>query len=169
LTDLGVEVLTLPFELHPEIPQAGRRIGEQSARYYERIAEECREVGLPFAAPDHLPNTRRVLETAEWVRIHQPEVFEALHQRLFRAHFVDGRDLGNAEEIDNLLSEADADAAAARAAVDAGAMRLVVDTWMQKAVEVGATGTPAWLFGDFLVPGVQPRPFFERLARRFRA
>ena len=160
--------MTLPFELHPEVPPEGRRLGERSAQYYTRIAGECEAVGLPFTAPKRLPNTRRVLETAEWVRIHQPEVFEALHETLFRAHFVDGRDLGDADEIDALVSAVDADAAAARAAVDEGVMGPVVDTSMQQAIELGVTGTPAWLIGDFLVPGVQPRRFFERVIANLR-
>lgn len=163
MSDLGVDVVTLPFELHPEIPLHGRALGERSARFYERIAGECEAVGLPFNAPTHLPNTRRVLESAEWVRIHRPDTFEGLHHALFTAHFVDGRDIGDPDEVDRLVTEAGADAAAARAAVDAGVMGPVVDTSMEKAIEAGAAGTPAWLIGDFLVPGVQPRQFFERV------
>jgi 2-hydroxychromene-2-carboxylate isomerase len=128
---------------------------------------ECDAVGLPFNAPTRLPNTRRVLETAEWVRIHQPDAFEGLHQALFRAHFVDGRDIGDPREIDDLVAGAGADPDAARAAVNGGSMAQVVATSMQKAIEAGVTGTPAWLIGDFLVPGVQPRPFFERLIGNF--
>lgn len=157
----------LPFELHPEVPPDGRPLGPRAAGYYERISAECDAVGLPFTAPLRLPNTRRVLESAEWVRIHQPDVFHRLHNRLFRAHFVDGDDIGDAATIDALLGECGADAAAAREAVEAGVMRPVVDTSMAKAFEAGVTGTPAWLVGDFVIPGVQPRPFFERLARRF--
>lgn len=157
----------LPFELHPEIPSEGRPLGRRAGEYYGRVAAECDAAGLPFVAPTRLPNTRRVLESAEWVRIHQPEVFGALHDRLFRAHFVDGDDIGDAATVDALLAVCGADASTARDAVDRGVMRPVVDTSIAKAFEAGVTGTPAWLVGDFVVPGVQPRPFYERLARGF--
>jgi predicted DsbA family dithiol-disulfide isomerase len=41
---------------------------------------------------------------------------------------------------------------------------------MESARELGIAATPAWLFGDsFVVPGVQPREFFERVVTRLRA
>lgn len=151
------------------MPPQGRALGARAGAFYDRIGAECEAVGLPFRPPDRLPNTRRVLETAESVRIYQPEVFETLHRSLFAAHFAEGRDIGDPEEIDALVAAAGADAEAARAAVDDGTMARVVTVSMQKAHEAGVTGTPAWLIGDFVVPGVQPRQFYERVIRSARA
>ncbi len=81
---------------------------------------------------------------------------------------MDGRDIGDPGEIDGLVATAGADADEARAAVDDGTMAGVVTVSMQKAYEAGVTGTPAWLIGDFVVPGVQPRQFFERVIRSAR-
>ena len=174
MQDLGVEITALPYELHPRIPTEGITLRERwGDRYegavamYRRIEEECEAVGLPFRRPERIPNTRRALETAEFIRRHFPDAFPALDRALFEAHFVEGRFLGDADVLDELVAAAGADAAAAREAVEDGAMHDVVTESMSAAVEAGVTGTPAWLLDErLLIPGVLPRHLFERAVSR---
>src|SRR5688500_16056770 len=98
LRSLGVTVTVLPFELHPHVPAGGI----PNKRRYSAAAAECEAVGMPFRPPTHVPNTRRVLAAAEWVRQCKPELFDALHAALFRASFVDGLDLGDEEVLASL-------------------------------------------------------------------
>lgn len=174
MQDLGVEITSLPYELHPRIPTEGITLRERwGDRYegavamYRRIEEECEAVGLPFRRPERIPNTRRVLETAELVRRHAPGAFSALDHALFEAHFVEGRFLGDPDVLDELVAAAGADAAAVREAVEDGAMHDAVAESMSAAVEAGVTGTPAWLLDErLLIPGVLPRHLFERAVSR---
>jgi predicted DsbA family dithiol-disulfide isomerase len=176
LRDLGVTVTALPFELHPRIPLGGVSLRERwGARYdeatsmYARIEAECETVGLPFRRPERIPNTRRALETAEHVRRTAPDAFEALDAALFRAHFVDGIDIGDADVIDDLVRDAGADAAAVRAAVDSGVTSAAVMESMDTARDLGVAGTPAWLLDQqLLLPGVLPRELYERAVTRMR-
>jgi predicted DsbA family dithiol-disulfide isomerase len=176
LRSLGVTVTSLPYELHPEIPVGGISLEERwGTRYreasamYGRIEAECEKAGLPFRRPARVPNTRRALATAEWVRTEDPAAFDALERSLFEAHFVDNRPLDDAGVVDELVRAAGADAAAAREAVERGAMHVPLRDSMDAAMDANVTGTPAWLLdGRLLIPGVQPRDLFEIWVTRLR-
>jgi len=136
---------------------------------YARIEEECEKAGLPFRRPARVPYTRRALETAEWVRQHQPDAFEAVERSLFEAHFVDNRPLDDADVLDELVGRAGADATAARAAVEGGDMLDALRESMDAAMEANVTGTPAWLVdGRLLIPGAQPRELYVIWVGRLR-
>src|SRR3954454_20961674 len=106
----GVTVVHLPYDLHPDVPEGGRAVrpGGRLSQVFDRIGAECAEAGIEFRAPTRTPNTRRALETAELVRRHAPEAFAAVDDAFFRANWVDGLDLGDAEVLDHLLASAGA-------------------------------------------------------------
>ena len=169
LRSLGITVTSLPYDLHPELPPAGRRVRPDGrlAAVLARIAAECAEVGLPFVPPEHIPNTGRALETAEVVRRDAPDAFTALDDALFAAVFVTGQDLGDPDVLDEMVASAGVDATKIRRQVDGGLGRDAVDASVAKAQSHGVGGTPAWLLdGRLLVPGVQPRETMERWARK---
>jgi predicted DsbA family dithiol-disulfide isomerase len=169
LRSLGVEVTPLPYDLHPELPAVGRRVSPNGrlAAVLARIADECAEVGLPFRVPEHIPNTARSLETVEVVRRAAPDAFAPLDDALFRAVFVTGDDIGDADILDGLVAASGADPSEVRRQVEAGLGRPAVDASMTEAHAQGVGGTPAWLIdGRLLVPGVQPRETMERWVRK---
>ena len=167
---------SLPYELHPEIPVGGISLEErwgahyrEASAMYDRIEAECEKAGLPFRRPARVPNTRRALQTAEWVRRHHPDAFDTLERSLFHAQFVDNRPLDDADVLDDLVAAAGADPRAARQAVEAGAMDAALHESMDAAIDANVTGTPAWLLdGRLLVPGAQPRDLFEIWVARLR-
>jgi predicted DsbA family dithiol-disulfide isomerase len=175
LRSLGLDVVPMPYELHPEIPSEGRthRPDGRLAQVYGGIAEECAAVGLPFRAPTRTPNSRQALSTAEVVRLHAPEQFSALDDALFRAHFVEGRDLGDAGVLDDIVTSVGLSPDEVRAAVDSGEGEEAVRASMVRAHANGVAATPAWLFGadgeGLVLPGVQPRELYERIVTRLRA
>jgi predicted DsbA family dithiol-disulfide isomerase len=177
LRDLGVTVVTLPLEIHPEIPVGGLSLADRwGARYrealemYDRIERECEAAGLPFNRPARVPNTRRALATSEWARLHAPDVAPALERTLFEAHFVDNRPLDDPGVVDELVRATGADADEARRAVEAGELDEAMATAASAARRIGVTGTPAWLVdGRLLVPGAQPRDVFRSVVSRLRA
>jgi predicted DsbA family dithiol-disulfide isomerase len=171
LRHLGVTVAVLPFDLHPEVPIGGRAVspGGRLAAVFRHIAEECEAVGLPFRAPQRIPNTARALQSSVLVQQGYPEAFAALDDALFEAVFLHGLDLADPSVLDTLVAAAGADAQEVRAAVDGGVAAAAVAASTAAARERGATGTPTWLLdGRLLVPGVQPRAAFERWVRRLR-
>jgi len=175
LRSLGVDVVSMPYELHPELPRDGRAIRPdgRTARVYDAIAAECAEVGLPFRSPGRVPNSRRALATAEVVRVHAPFEYHSLDAALFAAHFVDGRDIGDPSELDALVTTTGLPAAEVRALVDRGEGDEAINASMVRARDNGVAATPAWLFGaggeGLVLPGVQPRELYERIVSRLRA
>jgi predicted DsbA family dithiol-disulfide isomerase len=157
LERLGISVTPRPYELHPHIPPTGLPLTEgKGRRLYDRIAQECEEVGLPFRRPDRIPSSRLALETAEWVRVNRPEQLRDLHLALFRAVFVDGADIGDPSVIAEL-------------APDAGRRPDLVDEARAEAIDAGVTGTPSWLIdGRLVLSGIQPAEQMERMVRRMQ-
>src|SRR3954464_6237397 len=96
----GLEVIELPFQAHPDIPQGGVSAGSRNGAMYAMLEREAREAGLPLHWPSHLPNTRQALAAAEWTRRHHPREFPKLHRSLFEAHFALGEDLEDQAVID---------------------------------------------------------------------
>ena len=167
-------VTPMPFELHPRIPVEGITLRDRwgdgydrAVAMYARIEQECNAVGLPFRRPERVPNTRRVLQTAECVRQTYPDAFPALDRALFSAHFVEGRFLGDQQIVDELVDAAGADADAVRAEVDSGRWFEVLKASVEAAYDAGVTGTPAWYLDNrALIPGVQARETYERVVAR---
>ena len=122
----GLHVVELPFRAHPDIPPGGIAAGSRNGPMYAMLEREAREAGLPLHWPRHLPNTRRALATAEWVRRHQRRVFSQLHKNLFQAHFVLGEDLENPAVIDRPASESGVELAALHAALADGTAEAAV-------------------------------------------
>jgi predicted DsbA family dithiol-disulfide isomerase len=169
LVDLGLDVVIRPFELHREIPIGGRELrdGGRTAMVFDHVGRECEAVGLPFRRPARSPNTRAVLSAAEHVRLTQPDAFPALHHALFAAHFAEGRDIGDAAVVDELIASCGGDPVPVRAAVDSGAAQDALDTSMAEAWDHEVTGTPAFLLpSGFVIPGVQDRETMSRIAQR---
>lgn len=172
MRDLGVEVTPRPFELHPEIPAGGHRVrpGGRLSAVFDQISAECDTLGLPFRAPEWVPNSRRALETAELVRLHAPEAFPDLDESLFLAHWVEGRDLGDESVLDQLVEDAGAPVGVIVGHRSSGEGSRLVDTSMVEAREQGVTATPTWLIGDgLLIPGAQPRETIERWVTKLAA
>lgn len=163
--ELGLTVVHRPYELHPEIPAAGKQIRPDGrmAPTFARIAAECAQIGLAFQAPTRMPNTRRALATAEWVRVHHPDAADGVHEGLFSAHFARGLAIDDPVVIDQIVRDAGAPVGEVRAAVDAGSADALVDTSMAEARATGVSSTPTWVLDDgFTIPGALDRATLER-------
>lgn len=170
LRSLGVRVTTLPFELHPGIPADG--VPRRSR--YSAAAAEAAAVGVAFSPPDRVPNTRRVLEVSEWVRRVHAGAFSRFEEAVFRAYWVEGVAIDSVDVLDGLLAGVGVSPAEAWDAVAEGSPSGWVASSMALARSVGVGGTPAWVLGPdpetgLLIPGVQPRAFFERVVAKMRA
>jgi predicted DsbA family dithiol-disulfide isomerase len=122
--------------------------------------------GLPHAQSiEMVPNSRRALVLAEHARA--AGRFDDVHERLFRAYWVDGRDIGSDDVLMDVAAAAGLDVEAARAALDSPEHLRVIEQETARALEHGASGVPAWAIDEqVLVPGAQPHELFERVLER---
>lgn len=171
LAELGFTVEHLPYELHPDIPPAGTRVRSDGRLRptLDRVEAECEAVGMPFRRPTRMPNTRRALATAEWVRREHPAAFAAVHRALFAAQFVTGDPLDDPDVLDGIVREAGAPAGEVRAAVDAGVAEPFIEESMLRAGEAGVASTPTWLVGEMALPGIFDEATFRRWVTRLAA
>ncbi|OBI23424.1 hypothetical protein A5712_00045 [Mycobacterium sp. E2327] len=165
LVEAGLEVISLPFQAHPDIPAGGLVIGPRQGPRSEMLEREAAAEGLLLNWPERIPNSRRALAAAEWVRRNRPTAFDALQRGLYEAHFALGEDIGDQAVIDRHAVKAGVDPDPLHTALADGTAYAAVDLLERAGQQCGVSGTPAWLLGGRLVTGLQPVSEFERIAQ----
>jgi len=166
----GVKVKWIHFPLHPETPAEGRSLAEMFAgRGYDipkmqaqmraRMAAE----GLPYGERSMTYNSRLAQELGAWAD-EQPGG-EAIHDALFKAYFVDGRNVGDPDELVRIAESVGLPGDKAREVITRRTHRAAVDADWKKAAEYGVTGVPTFVVGKQGVVGAQPYEVLERLVK----
>jgi predicted DsbA family dithiol-disulfide isomerase len=164
-----VEVRWHAFELNPDIPAGGvdrrsyleQKFGgpERAKQIYARIKAAGDEVGISFDFDRIVrqPNTVDAHRLIAWAQDTDLEISDALIERLFRAYFVEGIDIGNIDALARLAADAGFDATAARTWLASDAGRAAIRAEEQRAHALGVTGVPFFVFNQRLaVSGAQP-------------
>jgi predicted DsbA family dithiol-disulfide isomerase len=143
----------LPFQLNPDIPQAGisraeylqRKFGSPN-RSYAHVAAVGKEVGIDFAFDDIKvqPNTINAHRLMHYATTQGRE--DAVAEALFKAYFIEGRNLTDLETLADV-------GAAGGLARDALAAYLASDTDRElvgnadiEARNAGVQGVPFFIF-----------------------
>src|SRR6266581_3879147 len=95
----GLEIVHLPFQIHPDIPPEGVEAGPRDGPMYQALEREAAQTGLSLNWPPRLPGTRTALAAAEWVRRRRPDASDEFNRALFAAHFELSEDLGDTAVI----------------------------------------------------------------------
>lgn len=162
-----VQVQWHPFQLNPDMPKEGRdweeyvkeRFGEMErlAAAQERLVEIGKNEGIPFA----FDQVRRAANTFDAHRLiwiagrfgKQGEVAEGL----FRANFLEGRDVGKRETLLEVAGAAGLDPAEIGRLLDEGAGSDEVGASQEQARQIGVSGVPFFIAERKLaVSGAQP-------------
>jgi predicted DsbA family dithiol-disulfide isomerase len=117
--------------------------------------------GFSYAPPPQIPRSRQALELTEVARdegLHEP-----VHDRLMRAYWSEGADIGDEEILLGLAAEAGLERGAAAAALRDGSYSARVDASTAEAQRHGIRAIPAFVLGGrLLLLGAQPHETFER-------
>ena len=157
----GVKVQWVHFPLHPDTPQEGRSlealfagrgydIPKMQAQMRARMAAE----GLPYGNRTMTYNSRLAQELGKWADT-QPGG-EAIHDALFKAYFVDGRNIGDAEELLRIAKSIGLAENEARRVLEERTFKAAVDADWEKSRQYGVTGVPTFVAGRQGVVGAQP-------------
>ena len=160
-----IQVRWLPFQLDPTLPAGGKdrkqylreKFGERAGDFYARIEATGAEEGIPFAFEKIAvsPNTLDAHRVARWAAAEGRE--DAVVEALFRAYFIDGRNLADRAVLAAIAGEAgmDAQKTAERLASDEDVAE--VTALVRRAGEIGVTGVPTFIVGGrYAVVGAQP-------------
>ena len=155
------------FPLHPETPPEGRTLaamfgpGKDVAAMNAAMKQRMEAEGLPYGTRSHTYNSRLAQELGSWAET-QPGG-EALHDAIYRAYFVDTRNVGDIDVLVELADSVGLDAAAARKVLEDRTFKAAVDADWARSGAVGVTGVPTFVAAGAGVVGAQPYEMLERL------
>ena len=173
-----------PFELNPDMPPEGEDAAQHVMRKYGISAEQSRantgrlagiaaDLGFAFnRGPDfRMRNSFDAHRLLTWAGAsEEPEqegatgVQTALKLALFRAHFTDNRDVGNADVLADIAASVGLDRGRAAAILASDEFGEMVRTEEAYWVDRNITGVPAFILGGrMLVPGAQDSDVFIRV------
>ncbi len=169
-----MKVKWVHFPLHPDTPQEGKSLKALFAGRGFNIAQKQAEMrarmeaeGLPYGNRSHTYNSRLAQELGAWADT-QPGG-EAIHDAIFRAYFVDGLNIGDAEVLLRLARSVGLPEDKAGEVIQKRTFQEAVDADWEKSRNYGVTGVPTFVAGGYRVVGAQPYEALEQLASQARA
>jgi len=159
-TELDVEISLRHFPLHPDTPPegmtlerlfAGRGPGALSQADLQALAHA---EGLPYGDRTMTYNSRLAQELGSWAETVASD--HPLHDALYRAYFVDGLNLAEADVLVAVAESVGLDSAEARDVLDRRRFRENVDTDWQRSHELGIRGVPTFVVGERMLVGARP-------------
>ena len=164
-----VDVQLVHFPLHPETPPEGMTLealfaGRDPAARKARQAQMqglMQAEGLPYGERTHTYNSRLAQELGKWADT-QPGG-DAIHDALYKAYFVESRNIGEVEVLVDIAKAVGLSADAAREVVTQRTFRSAVDQDWESSRNVGVTGVPTFAAGGHGVVGAQPYAVLEQL------
>ena len=124
------------------------------------MRERMRAAGLAYGDRSKTYNSRLAQELAKWADTQAGGA--AIHGALFRAYFVEDRNLAHIDVLVDIAAGAGLDADMARQVLEQRTFSPQVDRDWQWARELGISGVPTFLAGNQALVGCQPYDVLER-------
>jgi predicted DsbA family dithiol-disulfide isomerase len=160
------------FQIHPEWPAEGMRAEEwrpgmdpkTREALWDRIGSMGAAAGVEMKAPRTLANSMLALQAGEFAA--EAGVAEAFEDRVFRAYFNEGLNIGKRDVLLNLGAEVGLDRAALGEALDSGKYAIRIKNNAMSANQKGISGVPTFLIGDWPLVGAQSEDVMRRVLQR---
>ncbi|QZC93771.1 2-hydroxychromene-2-carboxylate isomerase [Pseudomonas sp. ERGC3:05] len=139
------------------VPAKGRYMFNDLARYAKRY-------NVPLKFNPHFPiNTLVLMRAVTGIQLRQPERFQAFIDCLFRALWVEGRNLGDPAGVAAVLTEAGFDPEEVLALANDESVKTALKDKTEEAIQRGVFGAPSMFVGNDMFFG-QDRLEFVREA-----
>jgi predicted DsbA family dithiol-disulfide isomerase len=165
------------FQIHPDWPAEGvpadklREMGDAASRQatWQRISAMADAVGFSMKPPAVLTNSRAALAATEFARESGRD--EALEERIYRAYFNDGDNIGDAGVVARLAGEVGLDAGEVADAIKSPKYEMRLKNNSLAAHQRGVSGVPTFFIGEYPLVGAQSvdamRAIIKRATERF--
>jgi predicted DsbA family dithiol-disulfide isomerase len=170
----GVRIKWVHFPLHPDTPVEGKSLadlfagrGYDIAKRQAEMRERMEAEGLPYGNRTHTYNSRLAQELGAWADT-QPGG-EAIHDAIFRAYFVDAKNIGDKDVLADLAESVGLSREAALEVLEKRTFKDAVDADWAKSRQYGVTGVPTFVAEKRGVVGAQPYEALVELVKQARA
>ncbi|MFC5500541.1 2-hydroxychromene-2-carboxylate isomerase [Caenimonas terrae] len=127
------------------------------------LALHAQHYGVPFQHNPHFPiNTLTLMRGATALQLRQPERFADYVDAVFRAIWVDAKDMNDPQVVAAVLGQAGFDAAALLAQAADPAVKERLKQLTQEAVARGVFGAPTFFVGDRMFWGQDRLDFVKQ-------
>ena len=163
-----------PFQLNPDMPREGvghvdylaAKFGsrEKAIQAMLQVAEHAKAAGaeIDMEKVTRLPNTLDAHRLIHWAGIEGRQT--AMVARLFKAHWREGADIGEAATLARLAGEVGMDAAAVARLLTTDADADDIRARDMDARQKGVTAVPTFLIAQqYVVSGAQPVEMWQRV------
>ncbi len=163
-----IDVRWTAFPLHPNTPEEGLTLKELFAgrsidigEVMARLKKVADEEGLPLGDRDMTYNSRLAQELGKWAESQgRGELF---HNAVFRAYFVEGKNIGKIQELLEVARSVGLSDKEAREVLETRGFKAAVDSDWSRARGMGVTAVPTFLLDHRFVVGAQPYEVLEQL------
>ena len=169
----NVKIEWVHFPLHPDTPAEGQSLEQLFAgRNVDRKAMHAQmkarmdAEGLPYGERSMTYNSRLAQELGKWADT-QPGG-EALHDALFRAYFVEARDISSPGVLLEIAEGVGLSREGAREVLEKRTFRDAVDDDWELSRRYSITGVPTFVIDRYGVVGAQPYEALEALVQKAR-
>ena len=158
------------FPLHPDTPEEGLTLEELFAgrpvditQMRARLKQTADEAGLPLGERRKTYNSRLAQELGKWAAS-QGKV-EEFHNTVFRAYFVDGKNIGKVPVLVELVKSLNLPGEVAQKVLETRAFKEAVDADWAHSRAVGVTAVPTFSMNQRAIVGAQRYEVLEQLMR----
>jgi len=157
------------LEIHPEVPKPGLRLSQllgpgRIETLWANVDYLAASVGLKLKRPQHLPNSHWALEAAEFAK--EKGRLKEFHDRVFKAYFEEGEDIGSLEALAAIGQRCGLDPAELKESLQAGHYYPIIEQYRQEAKERQVTGVPTYIIGSYPLVGAQPYEIMKRATEK---
>lgn len=178
--DVQAQVFWRPYRLDPTIPREGvdrraylkAKFGDspRTSAMGDAIRSEGAGEGIDFAF-DKIAKTPNTLDSHRLIRwAAGAGVQDAIVERLFKAYFIDGRDIGDAGVLTDIAAEAGMDSVLVGDLLSKDADLAAVEREAGMANEMGISGVPTFIFDSrFMISGAREPEILAKIIDRAAA
>ena len=159
------------LEIHPETSAEGEPIdsldypSEQWQKMMDNLARIAAEENIPLSTLSFITNSKDALVLSEAAKQCGREIFYDLHEKLFSAYFVDGKNIGDRNVLKEIAGSCDIDATIIDASwTDTKYPQRLLENF-NSARKHDVQSVPSFVFGERVLTGVVNESTFRDAAR----
>ena len=150
------------FPLHPETPEEGSVRSHEIIARNQRMKVNMGREGLPYNAERNMSyNSRLAQELSKWGE--EQGKGDEIHDALFRAYFVDVKNIGKVERLVEVAQSLGLPADEAAEVLVSRKYKNAVDEDWRRCAAFGVNAVPTFHAGRYLMVGAQPYEELQRL------